>query len=45
MVIELSGVSGNHMISSVIWNKQARVIILKTNKIALAPRARAICGL
>ena len=36
---------GNHMISSAIWNKLARVNFLKTNKIARARRASAICGL
>ena len=36
---------GNCMISSKIWDKSAQVIVLKTNKIALAGRASAICGL
>ena len=33
---------GNHMISSAIWNKLARVNFSKTNKIALTRRAHAI---
>ena len=36
---------GNHMISSAIWNKWARVNFSKTNKIARARRASAIWGL
>ena len=36
---------GNRMISSVIWDKSAQVNFLKTNKIARARRASAICGL
>ena len=36
---------GNHMISSAIWNKQARVHFSKTNETARACRASAICGL
>ena len=34
----------NHMISSAIWNKQARVNFSKTNKIARARKASAIWG-
>ena len=37
--------AGSHMISSAIWNKQARVNFSKTNKIARACRASAIWGL
>ena len=36
---------GNHMISSAIWNKNARVNFSKTNKSARARRASAIWGL
>ena len=36
---------GNHMISSAIWDKSARVNFSKTNKIARARRAGAICSL
>ena len=36
---------GNHMISSANWNKWAQVNFSKTNKIARARRASAICGL
>ena len=36
---------GNHMISSAIWDKSARVNFSKTNKIARARRANAICSL
>ena len=36
---------GNHMISSAIWDKSARVNFSKTNKIARARRASAICSL
>ena len=36
---------GNHMISSAIWNKKARVNFSKANKIARARRASAIWGL
>ena len=36
---------GNHMISSAIWNKYARVNFSKTNKIAPALWASAIWGL
>ena len=36
---------GEHMISSAIWNKLARVNFSNTNKIARARRASAICGL
>ena len=36
---------GNHMISSAIWNKQARVNFSKTNKSARARRASALCRL
>ena len=35
---------GNHMISSEIWNKYARVNFSKTNKIARGRRASAIWG-
>ena len=34
---------GNHMISSAIWDKSARVNFSKANQIARARRARAIC--
>ena len=34
---------GNHMISSTIWDKSAGVNFSKTNKIARARRASAIC--
>ena len=37
--------SGNHMISSAIWNKEARVHFSNTNKIARARKASAICDL
>ena len=33
---------GNYMISSAIWNKEARVNVSKTNKIARARRATAL---
>ena len=36
---------GNHMISNAIWDKSARVNFSKTNKIARARRASAICSL
>ena len=36
---------GNHMISSAIWDKSARVNFSKANQIARALRARAICSL
>ena len=36
---------GNHMISSAIWDKSARVNFSKANQIARARRASAICGL
>ena len=36
---------GNRMISSAIWDKSARVNFSKTNKIARARRASAICSL
>ena len=36
---------GNHMISSAIWDKLARVHFSKTNQIAGARRASAICSL
>ena len=36
---------GNHMISSAIWDKSARVNFSKTNQIARARRASAICSL
>ena len=36
---------GNHMISSAIWDKSARVNFSKTNKIARARRTSAICSL
>ena len=36
---------GNHMISSAIWDKSAPVNFSKTNKIARARRASAICSL
>ena len=36
---------GNHMISSAIWNKLARVNSKKINKSARAHRASALCGL
>ena len=36
---------GNHMISSAIWDKSARVNLSKTNKITRARRASAICSL
>ena len=36
---------GNHMISSAIWDKSERVNFSKTNKIARARRASAICSL
>ena len=36
---------GNHMISSAIWDKSARVNFSKTKKIARARRASAICSL
>ena len=36
---------GNHMISSAIWDKLARVNFSKTNQIARARRASAICSL
>ena len=35
---------GNHMISSAIWNKYARVNFSKTNKSAQAHRASTLCG-
>ena len=35
---------GNHMISSAIWDKSARLNFSKTNKIARARRASAICS-
>ena len=36
---------GNCMISSAIWDKSAQANFSKTNKIARARRASAICGL
>ena len=36
---------GNHMISSAIWDKSARVNFSKANQIARARRASAICSL
>ena len=36
---------GNHMISSTIWDKSARVNFSKANQIARARRASAICSL
>ena len=36
---------GNHMISSAVWNKRARVNFSKTNKSARARRASALCSL
>ena len=36
---------GNHMISSAIWDKLARVNISKTNQIGQARRVSAICSL
>ena len=35
----------NHMISSAIWDKSARVNFSKANQIARARRASAICSL
>ena len=36
---------GNHMISRPIWDESARVNFSKTNKIARARRASAVCSL
>ena len=36
---------GNRVISSAIWDKSAQVNFSKTNKIARACRASAVCGL
>ena len=36
---------GNHIISSAIWDKSARVNFSKANQIARARRASAICSL
>ena len=36
---------GNHMISSAIWDKSARVNFSKANQIPRARRASAICSL
>ena len=36
---------GNHMISSAIWDKSAQVNFSKTNKIARARKASAVCSL
>ena len=36
---------GNHMISSAIWDKSAKVNFSKANKIARTRRAAAICSL
>ena len=36
--------TGNHRISSAIWNKKARVNFSKTNKFVRARRASAIWG-
>ena len=36
---------GNHMISSAVWDKSARVNFSKANQIARARRASAMCSL
>ena len=44
-VVSVTICIGNHMISSAIWDKSARVNFSKANKIARARRASAICSL